>query len=178
MTLIVNFFGGPSSGKSTMAASVFSELKWAGVNTELVTEYAKDKVWESSFEVLENQLYVFGKQYHKIKRVANHVDLIVSDSPLLNSLVYDKFNDLIFKQLVLAKHNEFDNLNFFLTRTKPYCSVGRMQTEDGAVELDNKIFDMLNKEQIKFTVIEGSRDSVASTVKIVMDILRWRNQRE
>ena len=54
-TLIVNFFGPPGSGKSTAAAYVFSKLKMAGVNAEIVTEYAKDKVWEENNEVFKNQ---------------------------------------------------------------------------------------------------------------------------
>ena len=39
---MVNFYAGPGSGKSTMAAAIFSRLKWKDVNCELVTEFAKD----------------------------------------------------------------------------------------------------------------------------------------
>ena len=46
--LIINLFGAPGAGKSTGAAYVFSQLKAAGVNAELVTEFAKDKVWEAN----------------------------------------------------------------------------------------------------------------------------------
>lgn len=42
--LVVNMFGAPGAGKSTGAAYIFSKLKMAGVNAELVTEFAKDKV--------------------------------------------------------------------------------------------------------------------------------------
>ena len=45
--LVVNLFGAPGAGKSTGAAYIFSQLKMAGINAELVTEFAKDKVWES-----------------------------------------------------------------------------------------------------------------------------------
>lgn len=46
--LIVNLFGAPGAGKSTLAAYVFAKLKMAGVNAELVTEFAKDKTWENN----------------------------------------------------------------------------------------------------------------------------------
>jgi len=46
--LVVNLFGAPGAGKSTGAAYIFSQLKMAGINAELVTEFAKDKVWEES----------------------------------------------------------------------------------------------------------------------------------
>jgi len=60
-TLIVNLFGGPSSGKTTMAAGLFCLLKMHGIDCELVTEFAKDLVWEERFKTLKNQQYIFGK---------------------------------------------------------------------------------------------------------------------
>lgn len=65
--LVVNLFGAPGAGKSTGAAYIFSKLKMAGINAELVTEFAKDKVWEESKAVFENQAYIFGKQQPRIK---------------------------------------------------------------------------------------------------------------
>lgn len=59
--IVVNLFGTPGSGKSTGAAYIFSQLKMAGINAELVTEFAKDKVWENNEEVFKNQAYMFGK---------------------------------------------------------------------------------------------------------------------
>jgi len=37
MTLVVNLYGGPGTGKSTTAAATFAELKMAGINCELVS---------------------------------------------------------------------------------------------------------------------------------------------
>lgn len=49
--LVVNLFGVPGAWKSTGAAHVFSQLKMKGINAELITEFAKDKVWENNTEV-------------------------------------------------------------------------------------------------------------------------------
>ena len=102
--IIVNLFGAPGSGKSTGAAYIFSQLKMLGVDAELVTEFAKDKVWENNTEVLNNQTYVFGKQHFRISRCADKVDVIVTDSPLLLSAIYnhsellgEEFNNLVAK---------------------------------------------------------------------------------
>ena len=61
MPIVVNMFASPGSGKSTLAAYTFAKLKMLGVNCELVTEFAKDKVWENNNKALANQLYVFAK---------------------------------------------------------------------------------------------------------------------
>ena len=42
--LMFSLCGAPGAVKSTGAAYMFSKLKMLGVNAELVTEYAKDKV--------------------------------------------------------------------------------------------------------------------------------------
>jgi adenylate kinase family enzyme len=52
-TLFVNLFGSPGTGKSTMAASIFAELKWRGVDCEIVTEYAKELTWKAKKESVD-----------------------------------------------------------------------------------------------------------------------------
>ena len=88
--IVVNLFGGPGCGKSTGAAYIFAKLKMAGVNAELVTEFAKDKTWERNSKALTCQPYVFGKQVYRIDRCADQVDVIVTDSPIVLSLLYNE----------------------------------------------------------------------------------------
>ena len=52
--IVVNFYAPPGYGKSTFAALVFSKLKMLGVNCELVSEFAKDMVWEEDYVALAN----------------------------------------------------------------------------------------------------------------------------
>ena len=82
--LVVNLFGAPGAGKSTGAAYIFSKLKMAGINAELVTEFAKDKVWEESKAVFQNQAYIFGKQYFRISRVQGKVDVVITMNVFIN----------------------------------------------------------------------------------------------
>lgn len=59
--IIVNLFGVPGAGKSTGAAYIFSKLKMRGIEAELITEFAKDKVWKNSEKAFQNQAYIFGQ---------------------------------------------------------------------------------------------------------------------
>ena len=46
-TLVINLFGGPGVGKSTLCASVFAKLKIMGIDCEMATEYAKGAMTKS-----------------------------------------------------------------------------------------------------------------------------------
>lgn len=144
MTQIINLYGGPGTGKSTTAAHTFALLKHAGVNCELVTEYAKDKVWEESLGILGNQIYVFGKQYQRIFRLLNKVDYVITDSPLLLSIHYAKAHGPLFKGLVFEVYDSMSNIDIFLERQKKYQAVGRLQTEEEAKAIDREIRGILD----------------------------------
>lgn len=88
MTLIVNLYGGPGTGKSTTAAGLFYKLKEAGINSEYIQEYAKDKTWQADYFTLECQPYITSKQLYRLHRVLDKVDVVVTDSPLIQGLVY------------------------------------------------------------------------------------------
>lgn len=156
--IIINLFGAPGSGKSTGAAYIFSQLKMLGVDAELVTEFAKDKVWENNTEVLNNQTYVFGKQHFRISRCANKVDAIVIDSPLLLSALYNK-SELLgedFNDLVAKIFKSYNSINYFISRSKSYNPNGRLQTEKESDEFADKIKELLNKYDVKFTETSGN----------------------
>lgn len=172
--LVINLFAGPGTGKSTTAAQIFSELKWQGFSCELVTEFAKEKVWEESYKVLDDQIYIFGKQVHKMRRLVGKVDMIITDSPLLFSLVYDQTQNLNFHNLVLDVHEEFTNLNVFLKRHKKYVKAGRMQDENGAKELDNAILSMLEDTEQDIVTCDATLAEVKT--KLIPTIIGTYNQ--
>jgi len=168
-TLVVNLLSGPGVGKSTCMAGVFSELKLRGVNCEQAPEFAKEKVWEGSWDVLSNQIYVFGKQLHAIHRLIGKVDVIVTDSPILLSIIYGKNEGQKFRDLVLEVHNRFDNFNVFLRRLKKYNPSGRLQTEDEAKEKDDQIRALLNQNNLKYLELMSGRETILTIADYVME---------
>ena len=168
-TIVCNLFGPPGCGKSTLSAYVFAKLKMLGINCELVTEFAKDKVWEKNNEALDNQIYIFAKQYYRIARCAGKVDVIITDSPIALSPFYNKDIDIDqpLKDLVFAISKKYDNMNYFLRRVKKYNPIGRLQTESESNEYAIHIKQMLIANSINFKEIDGE---LISADVIVQDI--------
>ena len=174
MPLVINLFGAPSAGKSTGAAYIFSQLKLSGVNAELVTEFAKDKTWEHNQEALKNQAYMFGNQYYRISRCSDKVDVIVTDSPLPLSIVYntDKKLGTKFNEVVLNVFNSFDNINFYVQRVKPYNPVGRNQTEEQSNQLTGPILNLLLNNYIPYKQINGDKEGYDFAINYILDYLK------
>lgn len=168
--IVVNLFGVPGAGKSTGAAYIFSKLKMQGINAELVTEFAKDKVWENNTEVFKNQAYIFGKQSYRISRCKDKVEIIITDSPLPLSIFYN--NDPLltenFNNSVMDVFNSYHNINYLLFRTKPYNHIGRHQTEEESNLLMKPMKDFLSKYNISFKEFSGD---IYGYDKIVKDIM-------
>lgn len=176
--LVVNLFGVPGAGKSTGAAYIFYKLKINGINTELVTEFAKDKVWEESSEVFKNQSYIFGKQSFRMTRCVDKVDVIVTDSPLPLSILYN--NDIRltenFNKSVMDVFNSYDNVNYLLIRTKPYNQSGRIQTEDESNALEEPIKNLLKERNIEYKTVNGEYTGYETIVKEVLQIIKKRKK--
>lgn len=151
--IVVNLFAGPGSGKSTTCAGIFYRLKMWGVNCEMALEYAKDKVWENSLDVLNDQIYVFGKQQHRLKRLMDKVDVVITDAPLLVSIVYDNENNKLFSDLVVQEFKKFNTLNYYIVRPESYQTQGRLQTLDEAIEKDDEVKQLLDKHNIDYKVV-------------------------
>lgn len=182
-TIIVNLFGEPGAGKSTGAAYIFAMLKIKGIDAELATEFAKDKLWEESKAVFENQNYIFGKQSFRLSRCKGKVDVIVTDSPILLSVIYDGDNENTekhnnFVNYVFNVFDSFTNKNYFLKRVKPYNPNGRFQTEEEAGEIGCEIKDMLDKYVVNYTCKDGYIDGYNEIVDEIAAMVFAKNEND
>lgn len=159
--IVINLFAGPGAGKSTTAAGVFSLLKMHNINAELLTEFAKDLTWEKRDTALRNQYYVWAKQYHKMFRVKDQVDIMITDSPLLLSMLYGNSHvSSHFYPLVATTFKEFNNVCYFIERVKPYNPKGRNQTEEEAKRIDANTKRLLYVSEIEYEEVPGNLDGI------------------
>lgn len=175
-TFIINLYGGPCCGKSTIAAGLFYELKCRGIECEITGEYAKDKIWDLNPEILNDQVYIFGKQSHRIWRLSNKVNIIICDSPMLLSIIYSKEKSSSFEKFIVEKYNEYNNLNFLLKRNfynDGYQENGRNKTLSESINIDDNIKEMFNKHSIEY--IDICENDSKTMVNKILEYLTENN---
>lgn len=160
---VINIFGGPGAGKSIACADIFSALKKKGINCEMAREFAKDIAWKVTpakgekidpriaEQFFKDQQSIFGRQSERQSDLEHKVDVIVTDSPLLNSIIYDGKKDIDFHRSVFNRFDEYENHNYFLDRVFPYEEEGRYQSEEEAKEVDRAIIRLLDSHGLKYT---------------------------
>jgi nicotinamide riboside kinase len=176
-TLVINLMAGPGAGKSTMAAALFAQLKWRGIDCELAAEYAKDLVWEKRDKTFENQVYIFGKQHNRIFRLLGQVQVVITDSPLLLTPIYDGHKRETLKKLVFEEVNRCNNLNIFVVRRKDYNPNGRVHTKSQADVIDENVKDFMKGNKVPFIEVEGTPTGIGEIVTLVDEMLRNETRR-
>ena len=121
-TIVVNLLAGPGAGKTTCAWEIASELKKRNLETEYVPEYAKEFVWENKTDILdgslEHQKILYEEQKRRVDRLLGKVDVIVTDSPTILSLLYLKQPNEEFEEKAIKNLKLIQILTFSLTGEK------------------------------------------------------------
>jgi RecA/RadA recombinase len=177
VTTVINLYGGPGTGKSTVAAEIFVALKQKGVNAELVNEYVKQWAWENRTPVKYDQFYFFGKQTRKEYSLFGKVAVAVSDSPAAICGVYAQlygtphqavlFRSMVLTYLDMVRENGQNYVHVFLERVKPYNAAGRFQTEDQAKDVDVVMKRYLEELGIPFHTIAADSEACKKIISLV-----------
>ena len=179
-TIVVNLFGGQGTGKSTTMADLFAFFKHNAFDVEMCSEFAKELVWENRSDTFKDELYIFAKQNHRLFRCNGKVDIIVTDRPLLMSIPYnevygDKNNitwNKAYEELVINTFNQYNNINIFLNRVKPYNTNGRNETEELAKEFDVKFKTLLHDFDIPHITVDADDNAKNIIGKYIINIIK------
>lgn len=175
---IICLYGGPGTGKSTTAAHVFALLKQKGINSELVTEYVKNWMWEDRKILPGDQVYIFAKQSRLERLKYKDVDVIVTESPVWLYPIYErKFEPephicevLVKRHSDLATSMGFSFVHVFLNRVKAYSPIGRYQTEEEAKQIDKELLAYLKEANLEFFEVPADHNA-ANTILDVFGYL-------
>lgn len=180
MSKIVNLFGGPGVGKSSIAAGITYKLKKNHINCDQPYEFPKLLAWDENHSAIQDQLYVLANQHRGIVKSYGKVDYIVLDSPILLSLTYRNYykgseypSSLYgetFDKMVLDVFNQYDNINIVLKRVDGnHNNDERYQNLEQSKELDGVIENSLIDNNIPYHTIQVGEDSVEEIIKLIVD---------
>ena len=182
-TVVVNAFGGPGAGKTTSCWEIASELKKAGYCVEYVSEYAKELVWEGQMELLDGSLahqqQLFCEQQNRQERLMGKVDLIVTDAPLPQNLLYCREHPPAFYQdMVLNAFQAHTNFNYLMERdfSQPVEERGRIHTLAESQQKDTQIKQFLQESGIYYGTY--SHQTVTTLVQNIQAMFERVNQME
>ena len=173
-TVIINILGGPGVGKTTIASDLFVQLKRKGLDVEIVSEFAKELVWEKRNEAFDDRLYMHAEQNHRLKMMNGNLDYIITDSPLILTSIYNhfyldkkhpkKYNDMI-DEVTKQTFASYNNKVFLIKREKGYDTNGRRESEKEAKAIDSRINKYLKDNKIKYIEISDRNNAVNEIIR-------------
>jgi len=157
---IVMFYGGPSAGKSTTAAGIYHWLKKRRVDAAIVTETAKEMVWQEQWQRIGFQSVVTGLQVDRIVSCSKARVIITDTSPFLAGIYAPALRDE-WDRIISHEMSSFDCMHVWVDRgDRAYSTEGRMQTYEESLEKDREILDMLHRLGLPYVTTTGDKDPV------------------
>ena len=179
MTKIVNLFGGPGIGKSSIASGLTYKLKKQHISCDNPYEFPKLLAWDENHSAIRDQLFVLANQHRGIVKSYGKVDYIILDSPILLSLTYKSYYKSgiypatlygdNFDKMVLDIHNQYENINIVLSRCDgKHSDVERFQNLEESIELDGEIEATLKNNNLPYHKIKVNGRSVKNILDIIL----------
>jgi len=185
----INFFAGPCSGKSVLAAYTFSKMKMAGLSVEYTPEYIKSWTYIPIGPKSLDAVYIQAKQIHAEDIILRgETDYIVSDSPVFGQVFYawhyskGKYSagNCWNAMLEMAKITEdlYPSLNIFLERVdSDYNQTGRYENLEQAKDVDRSMRESLDNIA-KIPYITFSCRDVDKIVEYILDAIKAKSAYE
>ena len=177
MSKLINLFGGPGIGKSSISAGISYQLKSKHISCNNPYEFPKRLAWDNNMPAIKDQLYVLGNQHRGIAECYGKVDYIVVDSPVLFSLIYKmwyskgypaEFYSEAFNQMIIDLHNNYDNLNILLERTEGvHNDDERYQNLEESIKIDAHCKKILDDNDIDYYTIKVDDNTVSKIIKLI-----------
>jgi len=177
MSKLINLFGGPGIGKSSIAAGIFYKLKKKHISCNNPYEFPKTLAWDNNIPAIKDQLYVFANQHRGIAQSYGKVDYIIIDSPILFSKIYHsyytegypaEFYGDSFHKMILELHNKYDNINILLERANGvHNDEERFQNYEESLMIDKLCKKVLEENNIPYHTVKVGKNTVKEILKLL-----------
>lgn len=156
-TTLINLYGAPCSGKTTIAFKVAYRSKKDGFSTALVQEYATELIWEdrlssvSQFEITEEMI-------RRLSLPIGKVDVIVCECPIHLNILYDREDSRIPKLIEeFYEQHKMEIYNFFLpVNLDKWTEKNRIHTPEEALIIQGEILKMFKEYNITYEQVKGA----------------------
>ena len=173
---LINLFGGPSIGKSGIAAGITYHLKKRHISCNNPYEFPKQIAYDDNLSAIKDQGFIFANQHRGIVQCYGKVEYIIVDSPVLFSLIYNNFYtkgypaelyNESFNNLVLDTHRYYDNTNILLKRNpiNKHNSKERFQNTEQSLQIDALCKQILDDNNIPYYEIEVNQKTVKKILR-------------
>lgn len=164
---VINLFGAPGAGKSTVMLGLTSSLKMMGFSCENTPEFIKEMIYEGSqIDVFGGQVFILGQQNRRLARLVKNADFVITDCPLALIASYTP-KDYIegFEPFALNLARSYENVNYFLNRNPEYeFEVNNRYHDELASDLKAiEIKDYMKAQNFNYTELT-SGDEIVSTI--------------
>ena len=180
MSTIINLFGGPGIGKSSIAAGLVYKLKRKHISCDAPYEFPKALAWDNNGVAIKDQMYVIANQHRGIAKSYGKVQYIIVDSPILLSLVYKNYyNDSQsypsclygkeFDDLILSMNSFYSSVNIVLKRNTEgvHNEEERYQNLEDSIRLDNAIKSKLDECGVSYIEVDVNKSTVNSILEVI-----------
>lgn len=171
MKLLINIYGAPKSGKTTMMCHLTTYLKMQNIKCEMASDYPKEILYEERFSLLKRQLYILAKQEKKIYDLYKFSDVVVTDCPILHNIVYNHEEYVTLHPYIKELYEQYNNLNIvMLRRQKVNYGCFKLFKPEELKQIEEDILKLF--ENIEFYPLVQEASSLEKGVKIVAEILK------
>ena len=152
--MVINLFGGPGCGKSSLASYIYSYLKSHHYSVGLLQEFATQLILNKNIEALKKQYWVITNQLYNQELLEESYNIVITDSPILLGEIYDIDENSVTKELLKVlmteKFKEKENINIFIRRDlkKEFSLDGRVHDLSESLKKDVEIENMLKSHSV------------------------------
>lgn len=178
---VINFFGAPGVGKSTIAMLLASMLKQNQIDAEVSLEFVKEYIHAGNNNLLAYQNYIFAQQERQLRILldSKEAEFVITDAPLLHSVFYAPENyPVYFKDLVFEIYHSYDNVNFLIKRKHNYSFNSRIHSEEQSKIIARKLPIFLMNNNIPYIEINSDDDIKETVFKYLLENHRVKDYYE